>query len=42
MEDGKPFDAYTVDGKLVGRNLTSLKQLKKGTYVINDKTVVVK
>ena len=42
VEDGKPFDAYTVDGKLVGRNLTSLKQLKKGTYVINDKTVVVK
>lgn len=28
--------------KAVGRNLTSLKQLKKGTYVINDKTVVVK
>ena len=40
--EGKPFDAYTVDGKLVGRNLTSLRQLKPGTYVINDRTVVVK
>lgn len=39
---GRAFTVYTVDGVLVGRGFTSLSQLKKGTYVINDKTVIVK
>ena len=42
IADGKPHDVYTTDGRLVARGVTSLNQLSRGTYIINDQTVVVK
>ena len=42
LSDEKPFDVYTTDGRLVARGLTALSQLRRGTYIINDQTVVVK
>lgn len=35
-----PVDVYTVDGKLVMKNATSLQMLKRGVYVINGVKVV--
>ena len=40
--DGKPIDIYTVDGKLVRRQATSLDGLRKGVYVVGNKKVIVK
>lgn len=39
---GKPFDIYTVDGKLVRRQATSAAGLAPGLYVIGNNKVVVK
>ena len=37
-----PADVYTVDGRIVRKNATSLAQLPKGIYVVNGKKVVKK
>lgn len=37
-----PADVYTVDGRLVRKNATSLAQLPKGIYVVNGKKIVKK
>ena len=39
--DGKPVDVYTIDGRLVRRQATSLEGLK-GLYLIGNKKVYVK
>ena len=39
--DGQPVDVYTVDGRLVRRQATSLQGLK-GLYLIGNKKVFVK
>lgn len=39
---GKPFDVYTVTGRKVRSQVTSLKGLKKGVYIVEGKKVVVK
>ena len=39
--DGKPVDVYTLDGRLVRRQATSLDGLK-GLYLIGNKKVYVK
>ncbi|GAB6975396.1 hypothetical protein JCM15124A_03030 [Prevotella falsenii] len=41
VADGKPFDVYTIDGKLVRRQTTTLRGLRKGVYVVGNKKVVV-
>lgn len=40
--DGKKFNAYTLEGKLVGEGLTSTKSLRRGVYIINGQKVTVK
>lgn len=42
VSDTKPVDVYTTDGKLVGRQLRSLRSLQPGVYVVNGHKVVVK
>ncbi|WP_232220090.1 choice-of-anchor J domain-containing protein [Prevotella falsenii] len=37
VADGKPFDVYTIDGKLVRRQTTTLRGLRKGVYVVGNK-----
>ena len=39
--DGKPVDIYSIDGKLIRKQATSLEGLN-GIYIINDKKVIVK
>ena len=39
--DGQPVDVYTIDGRLVRRQATSLEGLK-GIYLIGNKKVFVK
>ena len=39
--EGKPYDVYSLDGKLIRRQTNTLNGLK-GVYVINGKTVMVK
>ena len=39
---GRPFDVYTVTGRKVRSQVTSLKGLKKGVYIVEGKKVVVK
>lgn len=39
---GKPVNVYTIDGKLIGRQVTNLKSLKSGAYLIDNKKVIVK
>lgn len=41
ITSGKPFSIYTLDGKLISKQATSLKGLK-GAYVIDNKKVVLK
>lgn len=41
LNSGKSFTIYTLDGKLISNQATSLNGLK-GVYIINNKTVVVK
>ncbi len=38
----KSFDVYTVDGKLIGRGMTSTATLPAGIYVVNGQKVTVK
>ena len=35
-----PADVYTIDGKLVMKNATSLRSLKRGVYVVNGVKIV--
>ena len=39
--DGQPVDVYTIDGRLVRRQATSLEGLK-GLYLIGNKKAFVK
>lgn len=39
--DGKPVDIYSIDGKLIRKQATTLEGLR-GIYVINDKKVIIK
>lgn len=36
------YDVYTIDGKLVGTGLSTLKNLKAGSYIINDQKVIIR
>ena len=36
------YDVYTIDGKLVGMGLSTLKNLKAGSYIINDQKVIIR
>ena len=38
---GRPFDVYTVTGRKVRSQVTSLKGLKKGVYIVEGRKVVV-
>ena len=40
--NGKPFDVYTVTGRKVRSQATSLKGLKKGVYIVEGRKVVVR
>ncbi len=40
--DGKKFNVYTLDGKLVGEGLTSTKLLRRGVYIVNGQKVTIK
>ena len=42
LTKGQPFDVYTLDGKLVGKDLTNVKRLHQGVYIINGHKVTVK
>ncbi len=42
LTKGQPFDVYTLDGKLVGKDLTNVKRLHQGIYIINGRKVTVK
>ncbi|WP_025002400.1 choice-of-anchor J domain-containing protein [Prevotella dentasini] len=39
---GQTYTVYTVDGKLIGKNLKSLKKLAKGVYIVNEKKITIK
>ncbi|MDD7317813.1 MAG: choice-of-anchor J domain-containing protein [Prevotella sp.] len=39
--DGKPVDIYTIDGKLVRKQATSLEGLR-GMYIINNRKIIIK
>ena len=41
-DDNKPFDVYTLDGKLIRHQVTELKGLPKGIYVVKGRKEVVK
>ncbi len=36
------YNVYTLDGKLVGSEMKSLRSLKPGSYIINDQKVVIR
>ena len=36
------YDVFTTDGKLVGKGMKSLKTLKSGSYIINDRKVIIR
>ena len=38
----KPFDVYTLDGKIIRHQVTELKGLQKGIYIVNGRKEVVK
>lgn len=42
LSNNKPFDVYTIDGKLVKRNVTTTSGLKPGVYVIGTHKITVK
>lgn len=42
INSGKPFDLYTIDGRLVAKDIHSLKGIRKGIYVVNGKTIIKK
>lgn len=37
-----PVDVYSVDGRLVGKGLTSLKGLCRGVYIVGEKKILVR
>jgi len=39
--DNSQFDIYTIDGKLIRRNATSLEGLDRGIYIVGNKKVAV-
>ena len=42
VTDGKPFNIYSVQGKLVRRNARDFMGLPKGIYIVNKKKIVLK
>jgi hypothetical protein len=42
LSNGEPFDVYSVDGKKIRHQVTSLKGLRSGMYIINGRKVIVK
>ena len=36
------YDVFTTDGKLVGKGMKSLRTLKSGSYIINDRKVIIR
>ena len=42
MKSGRPFDVYDAKGRKVCHQVTTMKGLKKGIYIINGKKVVVR
>ena len=40
--NGKPFDVYSTTGRKVRSQVTTLKGLKKGAYIVGKKKVVVR
>jgi hypothetical protein len=42
VANGKAFNVYTIDGKLVKKNATSVKGLGKGIYIFGNRKVAVK
>lgn len=42
LSNGEPFDVYSVDGKKIRHQVTSLKGLRSGMYIINGRKVMVK
>ena len=42
LETGRPVDVYGIDGRLIRRQTTDLKGLKKGVYVVDGQKVVMK
>lgn len=41
-DNAKPFNVYTVDGKLVGEGMTSTRSLAPGIYVVNGQKITVR
>jgi len=39
--DQRPVDIYTIDGRLVRRNATSLQGLSRGVYLYGNKKVII-
>ena len=39
---GKQVDIYTIDGRLIGKDLNHLPHLERGIYVINGQKIVIK
>lgn len=35
------YDVFTIDGRLIGRGMKTLKNLKNGSYIINNQKVIV-
>ena len=42
IANGSSFDVFTLDGRMVRRQVTSLKGLAKGMYIVNSRIIVVK
>lgn len=42
LTKGQTFDVYTLDGQLIGKDLTTVKRLHRGVYIINGRKVTVK
>ena len=42
VSGGKPFDIYTLDGRLAARSVSSFSSVRQGTYVVNGIKVIVK
>lgn len=42
QEKAVAYDVYTLDGRLIGKQLKSLKNLPKGVYLINNEKKVIK
>ena len=42
MDSNKPVDVYSTAGVLVKQGVTTLKDLKKGVYIVNGKKIVIR